>query len=702
MLYTIVNQQKGRIRLRLGRLVLSKEKAEGLRNLLLAQPFVEKTEICYKNGSILVFYPDHCNKNHVLEYLTKLQPKDIPAEIISSETNMTQSKHDFEYNLVSLVSGHYLRKWLLPSWINPYYQWIKSLSFLKNGLISLFHGKIDVELLDATAIGVSLYRRDYTTASSTMFLLKLSDILFEYSKSRAKNQLAKSLEVNSSSVWRVNGDLEEQIPFDSVNVNDVLRLRKGTMIPVDGTILSGEALINESTMTGEPLSVHKKSGNTLFAGTIVEDGEVDILVKNLGSETRISKIVDFIQRGEENKAEIQGTAERLSDKIVPYSFGLFFSTWFLTRNLTRAVSILMVDFSCAIKLTTPIAVISALKEGAEAGIVVKGGKYLELLSKIDLVVFDKTGTLTKAVPQVSKILCLHPEYKESDILRHAACLEEHFPHSVANAIVLEAESRNLSHPELHEKVEYIVAHGIVTNKDGVRSCIGSYHFIFEDEGIPYPIDKKSWIDQEIGAFSPVYLAIGGELVGIICIFDPPRPEAKEVITELRKLGIPEIVMITGDNENTASRMAESLDLDHFVASVLPQGKAELISQYKNQGKTVLMVGDGINDAPALSTADVSATFAGSSDIAREIADISILSNDLRDLLKAHKLSTTLMQRISHQYAMIVGFNGSLLTLGAFGVLSAAQNALLHNLSTLCFAALSTKPLLEGGNTNETA
>lgn len=704
MKFKIVTEKAGRLRLRMGQYVFSQQQGQGLSNLLLGISSVKQVEFCHVNGSILVLYEKKSAKTEVISTLKQLRLSDIPEETLLPETVAYQQEQGFQGSLALLMGKHYLSKWFLPTALKPWYHWWKAWGYLKQGISSLLFGKITVEVLDATAIGVSMFRKDYTTASSTMFLLQLSELMLEYSNLRAKNQLTKSLAVTTGNVWIVEGQEEREIPAENLAIGDVIRLRKGTMIPADGTIISGDGLINEATMTGEPLSVHKECGLSVFAGTLLEEGQLDMEVRSLGKNTRIAQIVDFIQSGESTKANIQGKAEHLADQIVPISFGLFFGTFLFTGNLTRALSVLMVDFSCAIKLTTPIAVISALKESAEHHILVKGGKYLELLSQVDTVVFDKTGTLTEAVPHVSKILTIHEDYSEHDILTIAACLEEHFPHSVAAAIVAEAAKRGLNHPEFHDKVEYIVAHGIVTSHNGIRSCIGSRHFIFEDENIPYPVEKGDWLQSEIDSDSPVYLAIGETLVGVLCIHDPPRPEAKQMIADLRLLGIKEVIMMTGDTESTAKHVATELNLDGFHASLLPDGKAKLIENLKANGKTVLMVGDGMNDAPGLSSANVSMTLAGSSDLAREVADITILSHDLREILVARRLSTALMEKIAHHYRMIVAFNSSLLLLGIFAVLTASQNAWLHNVSTLGFAGLSTKPLLTDKNeviSNET-
>ncbi len=477
-------------------------------------------------------------------------------------------------------------------------------------------------------------------------------------------------------------------------VGDVIRIRKGGLIPMDGTVTGGDALINEATMTGEPIAVHKKSGNTVFAGTVIEDGEIDVEVRSLQSDSRIAKIIDLIDTGEKEKALVQGRAERLADDIVPVSFGLFFATLILTSSITRALSVLMVDFSCAIKLTTPITIISVLKESVNHEVLVKGGKYLEVLSKVDTVIFDKTGTLTNAVPKVAKIIPIAEGYSEDEVLKIAACLEEHFPHSVASSIVKEAKKRKIHHPEEHDKVKYIVAHGIASDYKSKHSVIGSKHFVFDDENVPFPTDKESYINEQIGSDSAVYLAVDGELIGIICVNDPPRADANKTIELLRQEGIKDIVMITGDGESNAKHTCDLLGIDKYYASIMPDGKAEIVEKLKAEGRTILMVGDGINDTPALSASDVSLTLNGSSDIAREVADISVLSHELTKIVEIRRLSTKLIKKIHRQYGIIVAFNTALISLGILGVLTANTSAWLHNASTIALTATSAQRMMK--------
>lgn len=694
MRFEIVCNQQNRLRVRFGKYVFTKEQCYGLTDMLLSFHGIINVVVNQVNGSLLVEYTNLDDKEMVLDYLRNLKRTDLVDGVASQEQKNKEIEDEFKRKILKLCVSHTVRTLFFPTRMRRMYTCCRSIPFLKAGFRSLLRGRLNVELLDATAIGTSMCCGQHKTASSTMFLLKLSDLLLEYSNARAKNELAQSLAINIDKVWLVKDDVEILVPMKELSLGDVVRIRKGSMIPIDGTIVSGEALINETTMTGEPLSVHKKVKGTVFAGTIIEDGEIDVSILALGNQSRIAKIIDMIDHGEEAKANIQGNAERLADGIVPISLGLFLTTLGVSRSIQRALSVLMVDFSCAIKLTTPITIISALKEASQHKIVVKGGKYLELLSKVDTIVFDKTGTLTNAVPKVSKVIVMHEDYTEDKVLRVAACLEEHFPHSVAMAIVAKAKEQNLLHPEDHEKVEYIVAHGIASRYNGIRSVIGSRHFVFEDEKVPFPTEKEEWLVETIGSDSAIYLAVDHQLVGVICVNDPPREDAKVTIEKLRNEGISNIIMITGDSEGTAKNISHILGIDQYYASVLPDGKAQIINQLKAEGKTILMVGDGINDTPALSCADVSLTMNGSSDIAREVSDVSILSDELCEIVVARQLATGLMNKISDHYKFIVSFNTMLILAGIGGLLPAASSAWLHNASTLSLAGVSTRPILK--------
>ncbi len=694
MKYHIVCDRPARLRIRFGKYIITKEQSYGISELLLSLSGVENVQANEINGSVLIKYDGEDARELILNKLSSLKLSDIKDGVPTEEQRAGILENEIKKKIVKHCAFHFARQMFMPALPNKIYTVSRAIPYIVSGLKALSAKKINVEVLDGTAIGASLLSKNYKTASSTMFLLGLSDLLLEYSNSRAKHALAQSLTINVDKVWLVKDGEEIEIHHSDVMVKDVIRVRKGSLIPMDGTVVSGDALINEATMTGEPIAVHKTIDSTVFAGTALEDGEIDIEVLSLRNDSRIAKIVNLIDTGEKEKALVQGKAERLADDIVPVSFGLFLVTIALTGNIAKALSVLMVDFSCAIKLTTPITVISALKESVNHDVLVKGGKYLEVLSKVDTVVFDKTGTLTNAVPKVSKVIAVNDKYSQDDVLKIAACLEEHFPHSVAASIVTEAKMRNIHHPEKHGKVEYIVAHGIASQYNSKHAIIGSKHFVFEDENVPYPKDKDELINTQIGNDSAVYLAVDNELVGIICINDPPRDDAKFTIDMLRREGIKNIFMITGDGENNAKYTSEVLGIDKYYASVLPDGKAEIIENLKSEGRVILMVGDGINDTPALSTADVSLTLNGSSDIAREVADISVLSDQLIKIIEVRRLSKKLMQKIYRQYGIIVSFNTSLIILGIFGTIMAGTSAWLHNASTIMLTLTSARPVMK--------
>lgn len=710
MNFQIICNQQNRLRLRFGKYIFNQKQGYSLEAVLLSCNGVDSVVANSQNGGLLISYDSKIvTARELMSIVKNIKRKELVEISPNDQQKQRELNKDFQLKAIKLAANHFIRRpilaLILPPSLRAIRIWFRASRFIHLGLGSMYrHGRLTVETLDATAITASLCYGNHSTTSSIMFMLNLSELLMNYSNARAKHALAGSLAINISHVWLVKDEEEISIPLKDLQIGDTIHIQMGNMIPVDGTITAGDALVNEATITGEPLPTHKSSGNTVFAGTVITEGDLFIEVRTLSSDSRISKIVQMIDEGEGAKASIQSNAERLADGIVPISFGAFVATLLLTGNMTRALSVLMVDFSCAIKLTTPLVILTALREAAQNQVVIKGGKYLEVLSAVDTVVFDKTGTLTNAVPKVSKIISLHKDYNEDDILRIAACLEEHFPHSMAAAIVEDAAQKGLHHPETHEKVEYVVAHGIASSYQGQRSIIGSRHFIFEDEGVPLPSMNMDEIDKQIGSDSAVYLAVENELVGIICVSDPPRIDAADTIKALREQGIKEILMITGDNEGTAKYISEQIGLDRYFASVLPDGKAKLIQQLKEEGNTILMVGDGINDAPALSCANVSMTLNGSSDIAREVSDIAILSDNLDRIVYARRLATALMDRINNNYHFIVGFNASLIGLGVTGIITSNTAAWLHNASTFSLAALSTRPTVstqKGGAPNET-
>ncbi len=698
MKYHIVCDKPTRLRIRFGKYIITKGQTYGLSDMLLSLTGVTYVKANETNGSVLILYNNEQTRRTILQKISTLNLSEINERLPSEDERAEIIEKTIHMRIIKHIVFHYARRVFFPSFLHKIYTLYRSSPYVLSGIQSLTNKKISVEVLDGTAIGASLISKNYKTASSTMFLLGLSDLLLEYSNLRAKHALAQSLAINIDKVWLIKDSCEVEVHPNEVAIGDIIRVRKGSLIPMDGTVVSGDSLINESTMTGEPLPVHKSTDSTVFAGTVLEDGEIDIEILKLQSDSRIAKIIELIDTGEKEKALVQGRAERLADDIVPISFGLFFATLAFTGSITRALSVLMVDFSCAIKLTTPITIISALKESVNREILVKGGKYLEILSQVDTVVLDKTGTLTNAVPKISNIIAISTYYSEDEVLKIAACLEEHFPHSVAASIVREAKLRGIHHPEAHGKVEYIVAHGIASIYDGKHAVIGSKHFVFEDEKVPYPKDKSDLLTEKIGNDSAVYLAINNELIGVICINDPPRIDAKLTVDYLKKEGIKDIFMLTGDDERNAKHVSNLIGIEEYYASILPDGKAEIIEKLKAEGRTILMVGDGINDTPALSVADVSLTLNGSSDIAREVADISILSHELTKIIEARRLSKKLIQKIHKQYALIVSFNTALIFLGILGIINAGTSAWLHNASTIMLTLTSTKPIMNKEDT----
>lgn len=689
--YQIIYDKGYRLRLRFGKYAFTKEQGYGIASLLLSIDGVESVTSNHLNGGLLIHYQGEVRQN-ILDALAAIDKNDLP-EITP---NPDQSKQEIDHYYQNKIAGAFVKRAIIrrlfPAPIGVAITAIRAFGYFKRGLKALLSGNINVDVLDAASVTASFLYKSPATAASIMFMLGISDTLAEYTKARAKHDLLKSLEIDIDRVWIIADGTEISIPIGELKIGDHLLVRSGSMIAVDGTVVDGLALVNEASMTGEPLPVEKRNGSTVFAGTVVEEGTITIEVRSLTSDSRMSGIIHMIDRSEQFKAGIQSKAERLADSIVPLNFLLFSSVWLLSGRFTKALSVLMVDYSCAIKLSTPIAVLSAMREASANHIVVKGGKFLEVIAEADTVVFDKTGTLTKAVPKLEKILSFE-NYSREEVLTIAACLEEHFPHSVARAIVKEAEIEDLIHPEYHAEVEYIVAHGIVSTLNGERAIIGSRHFVIDDEKIPVSDTIQQQIQNEMGHLSPIYLAVGGKLIGILGISDPPREESEKIIKELKRLGIQNIMMITGDNPRTAGAVAEKLGIDKFYADVLPDKKSSIIEALQSEGRKVIMVGDGINDSPALAQADVSIAMKDASDIAREVADITLLSNRLDDLVKIRRLSKLLIRRIQRNYQMIVGINTSLLILGLGGFITPNMLAFLHNASTMGIS-LGSMTLLE--------
>ena len=669
------------LRVRLGKNVITKEQGYGLSQFLSNKDSIQTVKVSSINGSIYIKYTG--NKKSILRILANITRKDIKEVEPTNDELANETNNRYINKILKKIGTRYFFKFFMPLPIRIVRILYESAPYLMSGFNSLRHLRLDVDLLDATSIFVTLTQGMYGPAGSIVFLLGLSEILEEYTIEKTKHSLEKSLMLNINKVWIETETGEEiQIPFTDLKEKDHVIVRTGTIIPADGTIIKGIAEINEATMTGESLAVSKKEGNAVFAGTIVEDGNITIEVDALNEDTRINQIIDLIESSEEVKAGVQSKAEKLADSIVPWNFGVTALTYLLTRDPIKATAALTVDYSCAIKLATPITVISTMREASEREIVVKGGRYLEAFATADTIIFDKTGTLTKSSPHVAKYISLGV-LSDEEVLRQAACLEEHFPHSVATAIVNKAKELNLTHTEeLHSEVEYIVAHGIATTLVGKRTVLGSRHFVIEDEGVVISDEHKQLIQENMDKYSVIYFAIDGNLEGIICIDDPPRDEAKDVLRELKSLGINDIVMLTGDSENAARTIAGELGIDHYRSQVLPEDKASIVEEIKASGKKVIMVGDGINDSPALSAADVSVAMKDSSDLAREVADITLLRPTLEDLITLRLLSQRMLDLIHRNYRYIVVLNTLFMALGVVGIIPPSLTSVFHNGSTM--------------------
>ncbi len=701
MKYRVMYDKGTRLRVRSGQWAFTKEEGYGLASLLLENDFINEVYTSHRNGSILIYYVGVENKSKIFDILDSITLDDL---FEGEPTQLQISKEitdDFILKLVKMFGRRLFGRIFYPIPLRRFFTLLHASKFLWEGLDSLTSFRVDVALLDGAAVAGALWQGDFEPATSMMFLLAISDALEEYTVQKAKSTLRDSLALNIDTLWLVGEDgTEEPCSALEIKKGDKIKVHMGDIIPVDGKVVDGEAMVNEASMTGEPLAVHKRAGKTVHAGTVIEEGNIIVEVYSINKETRLNKIIDLIENSEELKADAQSKAEELADSIVPYSFLATALTYLFTGNAKRALSVLMVDFSCAIKLTTPLSIISAMREASDNRMMVKGGKFLESYATADTIVFDKTGTLTNASPKVVHVFPMTKRYSREDILRMAACIEEHFAHSIATAIVKHAEEEGIKHEEDHSEVEYIVAHGIATTYDDKRVVIGSRHFLFDDEGIKINKTQEKKIKKEVQEHSVVYMAIDGKLEGLICIDDPVREEAKDVIDELKGLGIENIIMLTGDSESAAQSSAKALGITQYRSQVLPEDKSRIVEELKDEGKTVIMVGDGINDSPALAAADVSVSMKHSSDIAREVADISLLSDDLHDLVTLRKLSNGMFDKINTNYRRIVAVNGSLLVLGALGVITPSTSSLIHNLSTMLFGALSTKSVLDDDYSNE--
>jgi len=693
MKYQIVYDNQTRLRVRSGKNAFTEYEGYGLSELLLENDFIKDVRTSHRNGSILINYYNIEDKDKILRILDNIGMEDLVEGKPSPKNESNEITNKFYLKIIKKLIKRYLIRPFLPLDIRNAITLIKAVKYIAKGLDSLTSFRIDVDLLDESAVAGSLLKKDFEPASSMMFLLSISDLLEEYTVQKSKSTFKESLSLNIDTVWLVRDDgTEITYPLADIKKGDKVKIHMGDMIPVDGKIVDGEGMINESSMTGEPLAVHKDIGKTVNAGTVLEEGNIVIEVYSVDQDTRLNNIVELIENSENLKAETESKAVELANSLVPYSFVLTFLTYLFTRDTTKALSVLMVDFSCAIKLTTPLSIISAMREASDNRMMIKGGKFIEKFATADTIVFDKTGTLTHASPKVVDVIPTG-NYTRDEVLKMSACIEEHFAHSIAKAIVKQAEIEGLNHKEEHSEVEYIVAHGIATRYNDKRAVIGSKHFLFEDEKVEITEEQKKLIDEKVKENSVIYLAIDNKLEGLICINDPVRDEAKDVITRLKTMGIENIIMLTGDSESGARSIAESIGITNYKSQVLPEDKANIIEGLKEEGKTIIMVGDGINDSPALAAADVSVSMKNSSDIAREVADISLLSDNLYDLITLRILSRKMLDKINSNYHKIVGINGTLIALGILGIITPSTSSTIHNLSTMLLGIASTKSVL---------
>ncbi len=652
---------------------------------------IEKATVYERTGDVVLYYRGR--RADAVQALSRYKFDQPELDALVTTADSRKLNQEYQEKMCDLVAGHFFRKLFLPAPIRAAYTVWRSIAFVWKGVRCLLHRRLEVEVLDALSIGVSVLRGDFSTAGSVMFLLNLGSLLEEWTRKKSLDDLARSMALNVDKVWVRSQGTEVLLPLTKVQPGDEIVVRSGNMVPLDGTVIEGEAMVNQAALTGESMPVRKAKGATVYAGTVVEEGECVFLAKAAGGANRYDKIVAMIEESEKLKSSTENRALELADKLVPWCLAGTVVTYALTRNVTRAISILMVDFSCALKLSMPLAVLSAMRECGTAHITVKGGKYLEALAKADTIVFDKTGTLTRATPQVVDIIPFSNSEKD-DVLRLAACLEEHFPHSMANAVVRAAREQSLSHEEMHSEVEYIVAHGIASRVGGERVVIGSYHFVFEDEHCIVPADEQEKFDQMPAEYSHLYMAASGQLVGVICIADPLRPEAASVLRQLHKLGIRNAVMMTGDSYRTAEAIARQVGVDQFFAEVLPEDKANFVQKAKAEGHTVVMIGDGINDSPALSAADIGIAINSGAAIAREIADVTIKADSLEELVTLKTIANALQHRVSSNYRFVLSFNSTLIALGALGILQPAASAMLHNLSTIGISLRSMTNLIQ--------
>lgn len=690
MKFSIKHEMTGRMRVHLSQNRMTYAQADILLYFLQNDKYVTCAKVYERTGDAVISYTGE--RSYIIQLFQGFcyEKAEVPTGLL--EHSGRELNAVYQEKLIGKVLMRYVKKIILPYPVYTAYITLSSVKYIAKGIQSLWHRKMEVAVLDATAIGVSVFRKDFGTAGSVMFLLGIGELLEEWTHKKSVDDLARTMALNVGKVWLKSDGQEVLVSVNDISAGDEVVVHMGNVIPFDGEVSEGEAMVNQASLTGESLPVRKAAGNYVYAGTVLEEGELTILVKEVGGSSRFEKIVTMIEESEKLKSSLEGKAEHLADRLVPYTLGGTALTYLLTRNTTKALSVLMVDFSCALKLAMPISVLSAIREASLYHMTVKGGKYLEAVAEADTIVFDKTGTLTKAKPSVVEVVSFDGR-EPDELLRIAACMEEHFPHSMAKAVVQAAEEKGLSHEEMHSKVEYIVAHGISTTINGKRAVIGSSHFVFEDEKCTIPEGKEELFEKLPVEYTHLYLAIENKLAAVICIEDPLREEAEAVITSLRKAGLSKIVMMTGDSERTAHAIAERVGVDEYYSEVLPEDKAAFVEKEKAAGRKVIMIGDGINDSPALSAADVGIAISDGAEIAREIADITISADDLYQIVTLKLISDALMKKISKNYKQIVGFNTGLIALGVAGVIQPATSALLHNTSTLVISLKSMQNLL---------
>ena len=690
MKFIIKNESRGRIRILVAQKRMTFEQADTLQYFLMKLDGVTDAKVNENTCGAVICYRG--NRDEILKELKRFcyERVELPDGYIASSGR--QLNAGYRDKLIGNIALHYARRFLLPAPVRACYVIWQSGHFLFKGIKCLWQRKIEVPVLDAAAITVSMLRGDFDTAGSVMFLLGIGDILEDWTHKKSVGDLARSMSLNIEQVWQKTDAGEVLVETDRIKEGDLVVVHMGNVIPFDGIVNDGEGMVNQASLTGEAIPVRKDEGTCVYAGTVLEEGEITLSVKQAGNSSRYEKIVAMIEESEKLKSGLESRAEHLADRLVPWTLGGTILTYLLTRNVTKMVSVLMVDYSCALKMAMPISVLYAIQEANHYSITVKGGKYLEAVADAQTIVFDKTGTLTKAKPRVVDVVSFNGE-EPRELLRLAACLEEHFPHSMAKAVVDAAQERNLEHEEMHSSVEYVVAHGISSSVDGKKVIIGSHHFIFGDEECTIPEGKQEMFDALPEEYSHLYMAIEGKLAAVICIEDPLRTEAAQVVQELRKAGFRKIVMMTGDSDRTAKAIAQKVGVDEYYSEVLPEDKASFVEKEKADGRTVIMIGDGINDSPALSAADAGIAISDGAAIAREIADITIGADDLYQVVVLRKLSKALMKRIRGNYRKIVGFNSALILLGVLGVIQPTTSALLHNTSTILISMGGMRKLL---------